>query len=216
MCLYNSVMLPFGHMTSLASLHPGEGSSSVLFWRFLPFFSSNVFSFSWEFFLIPRKVKGQGCDMCTDCKALWGKFVICDIELYEINWIELKGIRTQIMSLWPQDLSCRHPLSRSGILSRHTLGIGSLSQSHPSSAVIKYSSLNGRQHLPHSSTEEQSLRLKNYFYLKKYVGGPARQVLDGTFHYSERRPPNGRGFKVKMPCHMSTVSTFLNEPEARP
>jgi len=27
--------------------------------------------------------------MCTDRKALWGKFVICDIGLYQINWIEL-------------------------------------------------------------------------------------------------------------------------------
>jgi len=25
--------------------------------------------------------------MCTDCKALWGKFVICDIGRYKINWI---------------------------------------------------------------------------------------------------------------------------------
>jgi len=37
-------------------------------------------SFSW-------KVKGQGCRMCPDCKALWGKFAICDNELYKINWI---------------------------------------------------------------------------------------------------------------------------------
>jgi len=29
MCLCNSVMLPSGHMTSLASAHPAEGSSSV-------------------------------------------------------------------------------------------------------------------------------------------------------------------------------------------
>jgi len=27
--------------------------------------------------------------MCTDCKARWGKFVISDFELYNINWIEL-------------------------------------------------------------------------------------------------------------------------------
>jgi len=28
------------------------------------------------FFLIRREVKGQGCCMCTDCKALWGEFGI--------------------------------------------------------------------------------------------------------------------------------------------
>jgi len=27
--------------------------------------------------------------MCTDRKALWGKFVNCDIGQYKINWIEL-------------------------------------------------------------------------------------------------------------------------------
>jgi len=27
--------------------------------------------------------------MCTDCKAHWGTFVICDIGLYKCNWIEL-------------------------------------------------------------------------------------------------------------------------------
>jgi len=32
------------------------------------------------------EVPGQGC-MCTDCKALWGKFLICDNGLYKINWI---------------------------------------------------------------------------------------------------------------------------------
>jgi len=36
------------------------------------------------------EVKGQGCRMWTDCKAHRGKFVICDIGLYnnKINWIE--------------------------------------------------------------------------------------------------------------------------------
>jgi len=61
----------------------------LLSWKFLPFFSLwKVFSIFGEFFLIRREVLGQGCHMCTDCKALWGKFEICDIGLYKINWIE--------------------------------------------------------------------------------------------------------------------------------
>jgi len=48
-----------------------------------------VSSIYWELFLIRCEVKGQGCRMCTDCKARWGEFVSCDIELYKINWIEL-------------------------------------------------------------------------------------------------------------------------------
>jgi len=39
-------------------------------------------------FLIRCEVKGQGCRMYTDCKALWGKFVICGVGLYKMNWIE--------------------------------------------------------------------------------------------------------------------------------
>jgi len=65
----------------------------LLSWRFLfPFFSpvKGFFSISWEFFLTRCEVLGQGCRMYTDCKALWGKFVICDIGLYTINWIERK------------------------------------------------------------------------------------------------------------------------------
>jgi len=38
---------------------------------------------------VRSKVKGQGCRMCPDSKALWGKFVICDIGRYKINWTEL-------------------------------------------------------------------------------------------------------------------------------
>jgi len=62
MCWCNSVTRHSGHMT---------------------FFSC----FFGEFFLIRCEVKGQGCRMCTDCKALWGGFVICDIGRYKINWI---------------------------------------------------------------------------------------------------------------------------------
>jgi len=42
------------------------------------------FPIFWEFFLLRCEVKGRGCRMCTDCKALWGKFVICVV----FNWIE--------------------------------------------------------------------------------------------------------------------------------
>jgi len=77
-------------MTSIASVHPGEGSSSVALLKvsstFFP--RESFFSVSWEFFLIRCEVKGQGCRMCTDCKAQWGTFVICGIGLYIINWIE--------------------------------------------------------------------------------------------------------------------------------
>jgi len=41
------------------SVHPGEGSSSVLSWRVLHFFSP--WRVVWEFFLIRCEVKGQGC-----------------------------------------------------------------------------------------------------------------------------------------------------------
>jgi len=59
----------------------------LLSWRFLPFFPCE--RVVWEFFLIRCEVLGQGCCMCTDCKALWGEFVICENGLYKINWIEL-------------------------------------------------------------------------------------------------------------------------------
>jgi len=62
----------------------------LLSWRFLPFLPcERVFSISWEFFLIRCEVLGPGCRMCTDCQAHWGKFVVCDIGLYKINWIKL-------------------------------------------------------------------------------------------------------------------------------
>jgi len=85
----NSVMLTSVHMTSVASVHPGRGillCCSV----FNFFLRERVFSISWELFLIRCEDLGQGCRMCTDCNALWGKFVICDIGRYKINWIELK------------------------------------------------------------------------------------------------------------------------------
>jgi len=57
---------------------------------FFTFFPVKGFiSIFWWFFLIRCEVKGQGCFMCTDCRALWGRFLICDVGLYKINWIEL-------------------------------------------------------------------------------------------------------------------------------
>jgi len=44
---------------------------------FFPFFPvKGCFPFFGEFFLIRCEVLGQGCCMCTDCKAIWGTFVI--------------------------------------------------------------------------------------------------------------------------------------------
>jgi len=80
-------------MTSVASVHPVD-PPLLLSWRFLPFFPcEGFFSISWEFFLIRCEVKGQGCRLCTDCKALWGNFVICDV-LYKMNWIEYTHTHT--------------------------------------------------------------------------------------------------------------------------
>jgi len=89
MC-YNSVMIPSGHMTSILSILERD-PPLLLSWRFLLFFSpvKDCFSISWEFFLIRcESSKGQGCRMCTDCKDHWGTFVICDVGLHEMNWIE--------------------------------------------------------------------------------------------------------------------------------
>jgi len=86
-----SVMLPSVHMASIASVHPGR---RILLCcspeGFFPFFPrESFFSISWEFFLIRCEVLGQGCHMCKDCKALWGKFVFCDNGLKKMNWIDL-------------------------------------------------------------------------------------------------------------------------------
>jgi len=71
-----TLMPPSGHMTSIlpSILERDPPAAPEGFFTFVPvnFF---VPSF-WEFFLIRCEVKGQGCRMCTDCKALWGKFVI--------------------------------------------------------------------------------------------------------------------------------------------
>jgi len=46
----------------------------------------------------------SGMSMCTDCKALWGKFVICEDGLCKINWIELiiRCLEVQHHTRWPQ------------------------------------------------------------------------------------------------------------------
>jgi len=86
----NSVMIPSVHMTHIASVHPGRGILLCCSPEgFFPFFFRHFLFllFFGEFLLTRCEVLGQGWRMCTDCKALWGKFVICDIELHEINWI---------------------------------------------------------------------------------------------------------------------------------
>jgi len=87
MCCYSNDS--FWSHDIYCSVHPEQGSSSVALPKVSSLFSPvnyNFFLFL-EFFLIRCEVKGQGCRMCTDCKALWGEFVICDIGLYKINWI---------------------------------------------------------------------------------------------------------------------------------
>jgi len=75
-----TLMIPSGHMASILPSILERDPPLLLSWRLFFIFG--------EFFLIRCEVKGQGCRMCTDCKALWGKCVICDIGLYKINWIE--------------------------------------------------------------------------------------------------------------------------------
>jgi len=62
------------------SVHPGEGSSSVLSWRVLHLF----FPVKGCLGVVPDPMWGQrsGMSMCTDCKALWDTFVICENGLY--------------------------------------------------------------------------------------------------------------------------------------
>jgi len=86
----NSVMIHSVHMSSILLSILERDPPLLLSWRVLPLFPlKGFFLFFGEFFLIRCEVKGQGCRMCTDCKALWGEFVICDIGLYQINCIEL-------------------------------------------------------------------------------------------------------------------------------
>jgi len=77
-----------GHMTYFLLSVLERDPPLLLSWRVLHFVPPERFFYIfWEFFLIRCKVKGQGCRMCTDCKALWGKFVICDFRLMKIIWI---------------------------------------------------------------------------------------------------------------------------------
>jgi len=80
----------------------GEASSSVALLKVSSLFPP------WKFFLIHCEVLGQGCRKCTDCKALWSRFVICDIRLYKINWIELNWT-TATTNLIPDSLSPTAP-----------------------------------------------------------------------------------------------------------
>jgi len=97
-----------GHMTSivhLVTLHlffcPSwrgillcsllKGSSHFSPWRGF-FYFLGVF---------PDLIWGQRSGMLyTDCKALWGEFVMCDIGLYKIKWIELNKWSTHCPSGW--------------------------------------------------------------------------------------------------------------------
>jgi len=87
----NKVCVPSVHMTSIASVNLGRGI--LLYWSpegFFAFFPVKGFF----------EVLGQGCRMCTDCKALWGKFLICDVGLYKINWIELNKEQRKSFTLF--------------------------------------------------------------------------------------------------------------------
>jgi len=66
-----TLKIPSVHMTYIASVHPGEGSSSVALLKVSSLFFSvkGFFLFSWEFFLIRCEVLGQECHTCTDYKA---------------------------------------------------------------------------------------------------------------------------------------------------
>jgi len=70
------------------SVHPGEGTSSVALLKGSDMFPpERVFSISWELFQIRCEVKGQGCLYVQIVKHSEATFVICDNELYKINWI---------------------------------------------------------------------------------------------------------------------------------
>jgi len=130
----------------------GERSSSVLSWRFLPFFftvkrASSIF---WDFFLIRCEVKGQGCCMCPDCKALWGKFVICDIGLYKINWIELKHLQIVIQPSTQVNISIDFELN-----SRLQFGLQLLVHRCTSHLIRKVNTLGQKSSFKFISREQQ-------------------------------------------------------------
>jgi len=81
-----TLVCPSVHITSIASVHPGEGSSSIALLKV-----SSIFSL-WKFFFYflgvfpdPMWGFGTGMSICTDCKALRDKFAICENGL---NWID--------------------------------------------------------------------------------------------------------------------------------
>jgi len=108
----------------------GEGSFSVALLKVssLFFLWKGFFYFLGEFFLIRCEFLGQGCCMCTDCKALWGKFVICDIGLYKIDWIELNwfGQCSHLYTILGNCIiwSIRLPLSNQKKVFGNTISIG--------------------------------------------------------------------------------------------
>jgi len=114
MFLCNSVMIPSGHMTSMSSIHPGEGSSSVALLKGSSLFSpwklfSIVGSFSWS--------DVRSWDVWrtwTDCKALWGKFVILGCT----KWTELNWMRRMNWLLKPFQIS--ESVASADALKNHT------------------------------------------------------------------------------------------------
>jgi len=85
----------------LVRVWPGSASSSVLSWRVLTFFPlKGYFLFLG---VVPDPMWGQrsGMSMCTDCKALWGEFVMCDsMQNNSIHSpVYLSCINTILMSL---------------------------------------------------------------------------------------------------------------------
>jgi len=67
-----------------ASVHPGEGSSSVALLKVYSRFSvcERVFG---EFFLLRCEVKGQGCKVCVIIRNLWFCAVWTELNLIDFN-----------------------------------------------------------------------------------------------------------------------------------
>jgi len=87
-CFNLCIMIPSLHMASIASVHPGEGSSSVALLKVSSLFSP--WRVVWEFFLMRCEVLGQGC-LCVQIvkhSETNLKFVKMGYT-NKLNWIEL-------------------------------------------------------------------------------------------------------------------------------
>jgi len=87
---------------------------------------ANNFSHS----LYPMWGPGTGMSMCTDCKPLWGKFVICDIGLYKMNWIEIELNFWQILQRNATDFLKQAHICKLWLLNVH------LQQKTPSIGIV--------------------------------------------------------------------------------